>query len=291
MLTKPVKWEAAIDAVERRAPKPSKFNSARWSQEKPAVRERGFFSSTIECFRFLQAARDFLLAHVASERELVPPGDGPGGVGMRADGAARFLRDMSALAIEQGLGPVGVPASAVDQSDLTDIRSAARLKLIFRTGQKQAYGYGHYKQGVEDPDILNAYPAWRFVRNPGAKEFRKRHVAATGSVRLKNDKKFWLRQNATDIGGFGVPYGPWGFNSRMDVVNVDRAEAERLGLLSPGEQVSPGVPAFNAGLRASLSGLDPDFKALLANRLGVKIGKSAKHVKATKAAAKRRGNA
>jgi hypothetical protein len=57
---------------------------------------------------------------------------------------------------------------------------------------------------------------------------------------------------------FNVPWGPWGYNSQMDVLDVDRDEAEALGLVSPNERLSPPAVAFNDDLQASIKGMDPE---------------------------------
>ena len=65
-------------------------------------------------------------------------------------------------------------------------------------------------------DWLNLNPAARFVRRPGARIKRQRHVEAEGDVRRWDDFAYWQFQNAADIGGFDVPWGDrFGFNSYM----------------------------------------------------------------------------
>ena len=55
-----------------------------------------------------------------------------------------------------------------------------------------------------------------------------------------------------EINRFGVDYPPFDFNSGMDVVDVDRDEAEAIGLLARDEVVEPAAPDdFNAELQAT----------------------------------------
>lgn len=82
------------------------------------------------------------------------------------------------------------------------------------------------------------YPGWKFVRNPGAKTFRKDHVEHQGEVRLKTDFDYWLARNDPSFGGFNNPYPPFGFNSWMWTSPVSRAKCVRLGLVAEGEEVS-----------------------------------------------------
>ena len=266
MISEPQPFDDALNVLRRRLPVGSKRKSEEWALQKQSVKERAFFSATIEDVRFLQRARDFILDYLEGNTE-----ETEGGTALKADGRARFIRDMATHAIEEGLGPVGIPPGMVNQKDVTDIRSEARLKLIFDTQVKQSFGYGYWTQGM-DANILDAYPAARFVRHPkGGVEKRPRHAASEGEVRLKTDTDWWaFYQNSTAIGGFAVPWPPYGFNSRMDQEDVDHDEAVELGLITDEQKLSPKTVEFNANLKASIKGLDPDLLARLEKELGVK---------------------
>lgn len=106
----------------------------------------------------------------------------------------------------------------------------SRLKLIYQTNVRQAYGLAQWRRGV-DKWHLQHYPAWRFVRTPGAKVKRFAHTYTENWVRLKLDYHFWANQmNARSLGGFEVPYAPFGFNSYMVLEHVSRAEAIAAGI-------------------------------------------------------------
>ena len=131
---------------------------------------------------------------------------------------ADFVYEMQKLAKETGLGNVLPPGEDMSRDMITrtkDIASESRLNLIFDTQTQQAQSYGYYKQG-QDPAILDAYPAQRFIRAEQRKEPRPLHQRNRNEVRRKDDMEFWLRMNDQSIGGLGVPFGPWGFNSGMD---------------------------------------------------------------------------
>jgi hypothetical protein len=117
-----------------------------------------------------------------------------------------------------------------------------RLRLIYLTQMQLAAGFRQFVDDF-DPFTLQVFPAWEFVRQPGAKEQNKRtdHVKHEGFIRLKTDLPFWLARNSPEQGGFGNPYGPWGFNSWMRTTPVDRDRAEELGLIKPGERLQ--IPA------------------------------------------------
>lgn len=155
-----------------------------------------------------------------------------------------------------------------DQNDLQDIRKTLRLKLIFDTQTRQAFGYGRWKQSMS-PAILDAFPAARFIRHPGAETERERHSDHEDEVRLKTDSAWWADfQNDPEIGGFGVSYPPYGYNSYMDQEPVNRQESERLGLIGKGEPARKVFgESLNERLKASLSGLDDDLKRKLREKL------------------------
>jgi len=52
---------------------------------------------------------------------------------------------------------------------------------------------------------------------------------------------------------------------------VDRAEAESLGLIDPGETAQSAAMGFNARLEASTKGLDPDLEGLLRDEFGERV--------------------
>ena len=160
----------------------------------------------------------------------------------------------------------------------------SRLKLIFNTNTQQAQEFATYEMSVTDPDWINLFPAARFVRRPGAIEPRLRHVEAQGEVHRYDDFTFWLRQNAADIGGFDVPWGPWGFNSYMTQEPVKRAEAEQLGLVRKGEHLTAlnltpwGVTPktrFNAGVEATVDDVTPEIRQQAIDTITARLGPGA----------------
>lgn len=234
----------AIANLVRRKLFPSALNSAQWQQVAPAIRQVSFFSATVDKMRVLAEYRQMLLDWSENSVEEV---DGPYGkqIAYKVGNQADFVRQGRELLVREGL------ATAEDFGDdrLSNIASAERLKLVFNTNIQQAQQLATWQRKVSNPTYINAYPAARFVRTPGATDPRPRHVAAEGQVRRWDDFEFWLYQNAADIGGFEVPWGPFGFNSYMLQEPVKRKEAERLGLVKPGEIVKPidgsrwGAPA------------------------------------------------
>jgi hypothetical protein len=113
----------------------------------------------------------------------------------------------------------------------------------------------------------SAFPGARLIRDMGVKEPRPRHQENLGEVRLKTDPRWAEFHNAKDIGGFGVPWGPYGFNSGVTQEDVSREDAMTYGLpvLDAPEPVD--TAGFNDGLQASVKRLDPALKAKLLEEL------------------------
>jgi len=244
---KPIPFEEAVEKLGERSAIGAQLTSAEWSRVPVALRERAFFSSQVENVRFLQRAQDLLTDFLTAARE-----DTPGGPALKVGSRAEFISQARRFALAEGMGPL-VPE---DAGTLKDITGEKRLGLIFDVQTQAAQDYGNWKQGM-DPDVLDEFPAQRFIREKGVAQPRLVHVEHDGEVRLKTDLDFWLAMNSPEFGGFDVPWGPWGFHSGMGVEDVDRETAEELGLLSPGQRVEPVEQEFNDRLKASVSGLDP----------------------------------
>lgn len=195
-------------------------------------------------------------------------------------GLAKFREKAAALLISEGLA---TPADFKRES-IQNVISASRLKLIFNTNTAQAQDFAIYQQRVADPTRINRFPAAEFVRTPGAMLPRPLHVANQGQIRRFDDIHFWLQMNSPDIGGFGVPWGPWGFNSFMTTFPVSRKRAEALGLVRSGERVMPpnlaqfGVtlPArFNKGVTADVDDITPEIRQQAINTITSRLGPQA----------------
>jgi hypothetical protein len=141
-----------------------------------------------------------------------------------------------------------------------ELSKNGRLDLVINTNVDLARGFGQWKQG-QRPAILDVYPAQELVRIEDRKEPRdwpERWAAAGGTfypgpsdypegrmIALKDDP-IWR-----EISAFDLPYPPFDYNSGMDVEDIDRDEAESLGLIDPDETVEPEDRSFNEGFQAS----------------------------------------
>lgn len=201
---------------------PSARSSVEWAEVEPAVRNTSFFSATVEDYRILSLVQGLVATGLEQGLSI-----------------AEFVYQAEQALDMLSVAAYGDKGEHFDKS-LATVNEYNRLRLIFRTQGELAHGYRQFCEAF-NPIDLKIYPGWRFMRMPGAKESQKRkdHVDHEGVVRLKTDIDFWLDRNRFEIGGFGNPYGPWGFNSWMYCEPVEREECEALGLLRPGEKVTP----------------------------------------------------
>lgn len=263
-LTEPEPFQEALDKLNQRIPTGRPWDSSTWAAQETDVRERAFFSARVENVFFLKRAKLFIQNFLT--RAIDPNGK------IKAGSMAQFVEQLRAFAIREGINTkrLGLPDVA-NEGDITDIRSEARLRLILRTNVATSYGYGSWRQGME-PVVLEAFPAARVVRNPGAKEPRPRHVMEEGNVRLKTDREYWADyMNAREIGGFLTPWPPYGYNSFIDQEDVPRADAIRLQLLEEEKPIKGSRrkrPTLNERLRISLAGLDKAERAELKQEMG-----------------------
>lgn len=250
-----------VDAAEKLGGKSvigSKLLSREWADVPVGLRERAFWSATVENVRFLQRGRDAIGEFLLGTREKVVSPTGKESMALATGSRADFVKQMQAFLEAEGV--------VRTTGGIKDIASERRLGLIFDTNARAAQDYGAWKQG-QDPDVLDAFPAQRFIRVVEVTTARDEHEDEEGQVRLKSDLEFWRSINRD----FGVPWGPWGWGCGHDVEDVSRDEAEVLGLLKPGEAVRPVEQEFNEALKASVTNLDPDLQGLLKEQFGDQV--------------------
>ena len=256
----PIPFSEAIDKLGSRSAIGSTLTSSEWADVPVELRERAFFSSQVENVRFLQRAQDAINDYLQGNRETLPDGQ----TILKTGSRSKFIDIMRAFALKEGMGPLDNES----RHGLKDITSERRLGLIFDTQTRQAGDYGFWRQGM-DPDVLNEFPAMRFIRVIDVKEPRLMHSPHEDQVYLKTDP-IWARVINQD---FHVPWGPWGWGCGHDVEDVDRDEAEALHLIRPGQRLQPDHKHFNENLQASTRGLAVELldklKAVFGNRLVV----------------------
>lgn len=215
---------------------PSRNTYQDWLSVPPAIRQKSFFSSRVASADVLNRLREFMLDWMGEATEQVEnPTTGEIETVYKVQGPSDFVVKMQEFMVSEGLAEPD--ETSLDVQELRNIAANNRLKLIFNTNIQQANQFATYQRDVRHPRLRNRFPAARFVRSPGAREPRPLHVANEEVVKRKDDYDFWLRMNSAEIGGFEVPWGPWGFNSYMMTEDVRRREAERLGLVKKGEEI------------------------------------------------------
>ena len=264
-------------------PTPSGMDSKEWAALNAAMNENKFFSSKVENIRLLERLHRLIKNYLTGEKETLPNGETVIKVGSAADFSNQALQWLQT----EGLVPPDAEGPKY-HNDIKNIGALARLKLIFKTNVRQSIGAAQWEASMK-PANLKAWPAFRFIRFPGAKTKRLVHVVNEDAVRLKTDFTFWSdERNAASLGGFEVPWPPFGFNSYMDQEPVSREECERLGLLKPGEPLKRPrgaerfgidlIERYGYGKKASTAKLPEELKAKLKkvyeDRWGVKQDKS-----------------
>ncbi len=261
----------AMDKLGALSPIGADLSSSEWSDLPVALRDNAFFSAHVESLRVLQRAQDSLADYLASNVKTLDDGQTLLATGSRSAFVDQMQKFLQAEGIERGEG------------GLTDIASQSRLGLIFDIKTQQAGDYGYWRQGM-DPDVLDAFPASRFIRVRDVKDPRVWHEQFENQVYLKTDP-IWALQINED---FGVPWGPWGWGCGHDVEDVDRDESESLGLLAPGQKLEPMRNLFNENLQASVASIEPELLAKMKEVFGdqIKIEDDAIFWTAVKQAAK-----
>jgi hypothetical protein len=251
---KPTLFAEAVQKLGDKSTIGSKLSSAEWGEMPVALRERGYFISRLENARVLQRSKDSLNEFLVGARETLPNG----ATALKTGGRAQFVDQMEKFMAKEGIGRT--------TGDVRDHTSESRQSLVFNTQTQQAQDYGNWKQG-QDPDVLNEFPAQRFIREHAVRVPRRYHQLNVGRVELKSNLKFWLSMNPD----FNVPWGPWGFNSGMGVEDVDRDESDRMGLTHPDQKIEPVEKKFNDDLQASTQGLDPEMIEKLKAQFGDQV--------------------
>lgn len=264
LFTKPIPFTEAIKSNQLKALLPTTLTSEQIAQLTPDIRRASFFSARVANTDFLQELKDKIGAI------LTPKMDERGvNVGLNIPYARSQLRDfLTRISYQPEAGTAGT---------IQDLTTDQRLNLILQTQLDMAHGYGAWSEG-QDEAILDAYPAQEFYRAEDRIEPRdwpERWSAAGGEffegasdypdgrmIALKNDP-IW-----TEISEFDLPYAPFDYNSGMDIRDVDRVEAQDLGLLTIDDVIDPEERNFGEDLKASVATFDPELIGNLLETLG-----------------------
>lgn len=258
--------QTAADQFRQKTVVPSKRTSDQWEALPAEIRMRSMFSAQVESERILAEAKARLQSRLDLEKR-----DG------RTMDRGVFIEEMRNILLDSGYRrPKGVK-----RGSLRDLKSSRRLGLIFDMNVAQAQGYAKWKLGMTPQGLANE-PAqelvrikskievrnwpqiWRYV---GGKFFggygaNKDYPASHGRmIALKTDP-IW-----TQISRFGTPWPPFDWGSGMGLRNIDRREAEALGLITPEDTLEPLDSPFNENLEASLASIPEDGRERIAEAL------------------------
>lgn len=250
-LTAPMPFKEALDALEVRSILPTTGKTADLRQLSGAVKRRALFSSTVTSVELLQRIKDSANAILTGQ----------------SDEATQRL------GIKNLLAEMGYQPDPEKIGGLQDLSSTTRINLQIDTQVDTARGYGWDLQG-QQPDVLDEWPAQELIRDFAPKgrerDWAARWAKAGGEffggrmLALKNDP-VWSRLGDSSLfpDGLDNPYPPFAFNSGMGVRDIDRDEAEQLGLIEPNQEVFPRDLSFNEELKASPDVRDEKLRALL----------------------------
>ncbi|MDR2675866.1 MAG: hypothetical protein LBC18_13630 [Opitutaceae bacterium] len=225
-----------MERIRAKSLAPSPRNTFEWGLVPLAERERAFFSATVEDTRFLAIAKQAV-------EDIV------GGNDYSASARAKLRAVLDAA---------GYQAAEEDEGGLKDLRSRQRLDLILKTNTEQLLGYAKWKRDNED-EYIDDWPCqelYRLESRAIPRNWQKRWTDAGGKLYgggrmiARRDSPIW-----SAISRFGAPYPPFDFGSGMDVRDIDRDEAEALGIIKATEHLQP--PPDN-GPNASLAATAPD---------------------------------
>ena len=240
-------------ALDRRTPLGSALNSREWERVPAELRDRTMFSATVENERLLQEMKDRLAQRLALTRT-------EGGAHMDR---GRFIEEM-----RQELSAAGYKRGNARRGSLRDLKSSRRLGLIWDMNVSQAAGFARWKMDMTPEGLANE-PCYELIRIKARVEIRdwplvwedhggrfygkpgKDYPNAKGRmIALKTDP-IWRY-----ISRFKTPWPPFDWGSGMGLMGIARSLAESLGLLGPDDVLVPPAIPFNAGMRASIRGLD-----------------------------------
>ncbi len=246
---------------------PSGMTSREWALLPAEVRLRSMFSSRVEHERTLAEMKVRLSAGIANEKR---------------DGAtmdkSRFIEEMRAIIKDSGYRrPDGV-----GKKSLQNLKSRARLELIWKMNVSQARGYAKWLADMT-PEGLENEPCYELVRVMQRSEVRdwptlwenfggkfyggkgsNKDYPREGRMIAKKTSPIWRQ-----LSRFGTPWPPFDWGSGMGLAGIDLDEAEALGAVGPDDEPqAPLAAPFNAGHSMSAKGIPESGKENLRSAFG-----------------------
>lgn len=270
-------WLRVAWQIYRKEPVPSGATAEQLARIGIDTQDQAFFASNVESMRFLQRAQNLLFDYLARSTEEIEKPDGTKVRALTVASRGHFTALMRDFMVKEGMA-TEEEFPGVNHQSLADIRSQARLELIFDTQVQLAYSGAQQVAGTM-PEALEAYPAWELVRLEDRKEPRhwptrwrqvggeffpgtnEAYPDAPGRfVALKSDpiwQALGSKENFKDALDTDRP--PFAWRSGMGWKQISRDEWEAVGKGAPPaktQQPAAETPRASAGIQ----GLDPEIK-------------------------------
>jgi hypothetical protein len=160
--------------------------------------------------------------------------------------------------IRAALSAAGYVAPTGKDESLQDHTTQRRLDLILQQNVRKARGYAKRSADM-DPDTLDQWPAQELIRvmpRKSERNWKARWVAAGGQLVKGRMVALKTAPIWANISRFGEPFPPFDYGSGMGLKDIDREEAEALGLLGPEDILTPDPVEFPDVEEANLPGID-----------------------------------
>lgn len=268
--TEPKPLTDVLAHLDAKTPLGSAMRSADWQAAPQELRDGAFFSAGVTEARFIAQQKQAIRDMIARARETNAAGQS-----MWKMDRGQFIAQLRQMGEAMGVKHPDGRKGGVNEKDITDPISIARLKLVVNTQLDLAYGYGQYLTAM-DPDLISEWPAWELVRITPRKAPRNwlQRWADAGGV-LHDGRMIALKTDPiwSKISRFGKPHPPFDYNSGMGVEEIDVDTADALGVMQGKSAAvkAPPVEGFTDGLQADVKDLSPVIKTRLSKVAGTKI--------------------
>ena len=242
LLDEPTNLSEAMKIIFAKGLLPTDLDSAGIRALDAALRAQSFFSARTLDSYLLQTYQD----RIAGILNPVPAAGQS-----TTDFSPAYVRQ----AIKELLAEMNYAPAPEDAGTLKDLSSDARINLVIKTNTELAQGQGLWIAN-QNPVILDGWPAQELFRAESREQPRRwlerwrLAGAQTGDpigtgwtitpdermIALKNhDIWSWIGSSDLFDDALDVIWPPFAFNSGMWVRDVDRAEAEAIGLMDKGD--------------------------------------------------------
>ena len=244
----PVPFREAVRQLAAKKLIPTSMTSQQLQQVNKEIMRRSFTSAQTTIEGLLERYKKGVMSIINPEQVAREGAEFPVTEGFNPASLRGFVKDY--------LGEIGYTPNEEEEGSITDLSSDKRIDLVVKTNVQLAHGAGRFIQQNNDADVVDLWPALELVRfesreHPRDWEHRWTIAAQVAGdavaagildktgrmVALKSSGIWQALGDAPD--GLGNPYPPFAFNSGMWTEEIDRQEAEELGLLESGEKAEP----------------------------------------------------